>query len=1234
MKGTTKLLLLWCLLIMVPTWLKAQIQGNNSFSLFFIGDAGAPQLENDPNLYFLKEKLEEAGSNSAVVFLGDNIYPIGLPEKSHPLREISEKKLLAQLEILKDYNGKRFFIPGNHDWAKGKKEGLVYLENQEKFVENFFADAVDNVFLPDNGCPGPVEISLNDDITLILFDSQWMLHSGPKPAEGSDCEYQSVQDVILGVEDMINRNSHKKIIVASHHPLFSYGTHGGTATLKQHIFPLTDLKPNLYIPFLGIGSIYPIYRKFFGNIQDIGHPTYKAIRNSLHNIFSEYPNLIHVAGHDHNLQYIMRDSVHYLISGSGSKVTQVKEKRFSQFARAENGFMQVEIQKNGEVYLKVWQAYQENKQEPAFEKKLYQKLSYSEEAILEGFPDLKDSMVQVAASQLYEAGGFKEFMFGENYRDVWQLPLEVPVFDLSGYEVVKRGGGQATRSLRLERENGKQFVLRSVDKNPEKALPEDLRETFAADLVQDQISASHPYGAFVLPMLADAAGIYHTKPQLVYLPDDPRLGPYRKNFANTLMLFEERPDDDHWKDARHFGNSKEIYSYSKMLEELSEDNDNEVDQAFVLRNRLFDLIIADWDRHDDQWRWASFKKKGEKGLLFRPIPRDRDQAFFVNEGLLPKIASRKWALPKLEGFNPEVRWVEGFNFNARYFDRSFLTKPNQEKWLEIAEDLQNRLTDQVIKNAIKQWPEEVFAKDGERVIQVLKARRDQLKKYALAYYRFLAEEVDILGSDKHERFEVTRINNEKTKVVVYKTKKEGDIDKKIYERTFFTDETKEIRLYGLDGRDQFYVDGDVKKGIKVRIIGGDDEDIIQDRSQVAGPSRKTIVYDLKSDQNHISLGKETKNKLSDQPSVNEYDRYQFQYNVAFPLVFATYNQDDGIYLGAGTLVNTHGFRKDPYATRHLLLAKYAFATNSFDSRYTGDFTDVFQQVDLQVNADLRIPNYVTNFFGLGNETMNLASSRSEAETEIDFYRTRFQLIEVNALLNNNLEGNSRFLIGPAYQNFKLQREDQPHFTNEFNQNNLDSVSSFQNKHYGGLQISYQLDRRNNTTFPTRGMFFKLDSRFYKGLGTQTENDLAQLQAELAFYHSFSLPARLTFATRFGGGINFGEFEFFQANFLDGYTNLRGYRKTRFAGRSSFYNNTELRLLLFKFRSYIFPGAFGLIGFNDLGRVWIKQEDSDQWHHGYGGGIWLAPFERVVGSLMFGFSEEEEWLPLVKFNFMF
>lgn len=1207
------------------------------YTFFLIGDTGKPLYEKaKANLDVLEKQLQLAEGPSGVIFLGDNIYPLGIPAPEEDYYDEAKKYIDVQLKRLSDYPGDIFFIAGNHDWAKGRRYGWQQVLRQEAAVDTFFNQR-ENVFFPDNGCPGPVEVNLNEEITLVLIDTQWLLHPWQKPL--ADCDIESVQDIFLQIEDILSKNMNKKVIIAGHHPLLTYGSHGGYYNFRQHIFPLTDVVDWLYLPLPGIGSIYPLYRKYFGNIQDLAHPEYKAIIGQFTTYFQDFPNTIYIAGHEHSLQYNLKDSTHFIVSGAGSKTSYVKNGKYAKFVSQGTGFSKLLFYKNGDVVLQTWEPGETAEGNLVYEETLFNK-PYRQELTAAYFDenvDFRDSTVIVPGSEQYEASGFGKFMMGKNYRDVWGTPIAVEVFDIGkekgGLKIIKKGGGQSTVSLRLEANDGKQYVLRSIDKNPEKALPEEIRETFAADLVQDQISSNHPYGAFIIPAMAEAIGIYHTNPRLVYIPDDPRLGPYRNDFADMLALFEERPDDDYWEDSENFGFSEEIYSYSKMLEELRDDNDNEVDEHFVLRNRLFDLVIGDWDRHDDQWRWASFEKEGEKGLLFRPIPRDRDQAFFINEGFIPKIVSHRWAMPKLEGFNPEVRWVEGFNFNGRYFDRTYLTELKKEDWLAMADTIRHKLNDEVIAQALKAWPQEIYDLDAEAINYKIKSRRDKLPQYALDYYLFLAEKVNVLGSDKHERFEVKRLNDEETLVTVYKTKKEGDIVKKIYERTFYRSETKEIRLYGFEGYDQFYIEGEVDKGIKVRVIGGEDEDIILDKSSVSGSGKKTIVYDRKAEDNQINLGTEAKNRVSNHADVNLYNRLEFKYNLFIPLIIGNYNNDDGLFLGGGALITTHGFRKEPYATRNLLLTQYAFATQSWNTSYRGDFTRAIGRFDLQLNANLRIPSYVTNYFGLGNETTNLASDLYDHEKDIDFYRTRFELIEVNALLKQQLNPNHQFLIGPMYQSFQLQDVGGDKFIYEFAENAIQEESAFEEDRFAGLQISYELDRRNTKALPSRGLFWRTDARLMKRL-TSNGGDVASLRSELAFYYSFRLPSRLVFATRLGGGINFGDYEFFQASILDGVENMRGYRKTRFWGRSSFYNNFEARLRLFRFKTYIFPGSLGLLAFNDVGRVWVDDDNSNKWHHGYGGGIWLSPLDQAVVSFMLGFSEEEAFLPLLKFNFLF
>ncbi|HMG10873.1 MAG TPA: hypothetical protein VK609_20315, partial [Mucilaginibacter sp.] len=164
------------------------------------------------------------------------------------------------------------------------------------------------------------------------------------------------------------------------------------------------------------------------------------------------------------------------------------------------------------------------------------------------------------------------FFLGENYRKLWSAPVKLRIFHIikekGGLKILQRGGGKQTKSLRLQDPTGQQWVLRTIQKYPEKGLPVDLRPTVAKDILQDQVSAAHPFSALTVPPLALALGIPHSNPEIVYVPDDPALGEYRQDFANQVFLFEEREP----LDAEKTDNTE------KVQRKLQDDNDNRVDE--------------------------------------------------------------------------------------------------------------------------------------------------------------------------------------------------------------------------------------------------------------------------------------------------------------------------------------------------------------------------------------------------------------------------------------------------------------------------------------------------------------------------------------------------------------------------------------------------------------------------------------------------------------------------------
>ena len=1206
------------LILLLPAF---QLAAQDNFHIYLIGDAGKVSVNDAPYKKLLQQQLNDSVP-SAIVFLGDNIYPKGMPDESNRHRGEAEKILEASLNLAPGFKGPMIFIPGNHDWKQGKPDGLNFIKNQQAWLDSLHRDNVK--LLPQNGCPGPVEVSLSDKVTLIIIDTQWWLHPWDKPeGETSLCDCKTQADLIIHLDDALRRNQHKRVIVAAHHPVITYGEHGGVFSLKDHIFPLTDLNKKLYIPLPVIGSIYPLYRQIFGNIQDTAHPEYRKLKNQLMALLEQYPGTIYASGHDHSLQYNEKSNVHYVISGGGSKSGTAKRKKYSQYTAETLGYVRVSIGTETEAKLE----YVSN-DKIAFEKSiaaLVPEAADSAAAVM-----IEQRTVQANASNQYTAGKAHKRWLGENYRAEWAQKINVPVFDIGkehgGLKIIQRGGGHQTISLRLEDSLGYAYSLRSIEKFPESALPELFRNTFAEDIVQDQISAAHPYGALVVPYLAQGAGIYHTNPKVVLVPDDPRLGVYRKDVANQLMLFEERPDGN-GKELDFFGNAEKMISTTKLLEQLAKDNDNTVDQKFFLRSRLFDLWIGDWDRHDDQWRWAEFDSK--KGKTYRPIPRDRDQAFFVSEGRIPKFLGHKWLLYQFEGFDNEINWPSGLMFSGRYIDRRFLTTLSREDWLQVADDLATHLTDELIDASLKKWPEEIHKLHGEEIASRLKSRRKTLREDALKHYEFLAKEVTLTGSDKRERFEIERLNNGNVNVSVFKLNKESEKGKLLFERLLLAEETKEIRLYGLGGEDQFVITGDDNRKIKVRIIGGSGKD------EVSAPNDKaSYAYDVKNDI-VIAEGSGIKDRTSTDPKINDYNWKDYKYNRTAPLVYANYNIDDGIFLGGGFINVNHGFRKDPFKSKHTFLASYAPYTNSVNFRYDGRFTGVIGRWNLDVDADVKAPNYVNNFFGWGNESVfnkNIdAVDTINVGRAINYYRVRFNEIRLDVKLTRKLGKIGFVKIGPSFQRMDIESFDEDEKKDRYiiNEYSRQYPGTEEERHYLGLNTAWGIDKRNHPLLTTRGVYFEQASRLMKGIDT---DNFTSHNAILAFYQAFKIPTIVTFAFRAGAGVNTGRYEFYQAQVLDGKTELRGFRKTRFYGDRKLFFNNEVRIKLTSFQSYLFPAHLGILGFYDVGRVWYKDPTthddptasdgkSNVWHQGFGGGIWLTPFNLTVLSTEVGHSTE-------------
>jgi len=333
--------------------------------LALVGDLGAVATDgSDPVLNLLQAWLREAGPESTVVVLGDNVYPTGLPAPEHAGRASAERRLNVQLDALRAYPGRVVFLSGNHDWNKGRADGYEYLLRQEAYVHAHLPAAH---YLPPQGTPGPATVQLAENLLLVVLNTQWWVQHGPRPLGAAGSPAAASRAAFEELRAILSQNRHQQVVVAGHHPLYSNALHGGKFTAKQHVFPLTAVHKKAYLPLPVLGSFFPLYRKLVGAEEDMAHPRYRKMRRRLLRVLHQFPGVIYAAGHDHNLQYFPARGGHYLVSGAGSKTAFVQPGGKAGFTHEHKGFFSLDFYQNGEAWLRTLEPTPAASPEPARE---------------------------------------------------------------------------------------------------------------------------------------------------------------------------------------------------------------------------------------------------------------------------------------------------------------------------------------------------------------------------------------------------------------------------------------------------------------------------------------------------------------------------------------------------------------------------------------------------------------------------------------------------------------------------------------------------------------------------------------------------------------------------------------------------------------------------------------------------------------------------------------------------
>lgn len=1165
-------------------------------TFYLIGDAGeSPNGKLNPALKLFKERLAKADKNSTAIFLGDNIYPAGMPSKKHEDYEEAKNNLDAQIKTLEDFKGKSLFIPGNHDWYA---DGLKGLERQQEYVQK----ALDSkkVFFPKNGCPVE-KIDINDEVVVIAIDTEWYLTNWDKhPNMNDDCEIKDREKFFEEMEGLIKKNADKTTIIAMHHPVTSYGPHGGQFSMKQQLFPANNGIP---IPILG--TLANILRRTGGvSRADLQNSKYNVLRKRIVTLAQYSQKVIFVSGHEHSLQYIVEENTPQIVSGSGAKKGVTRLQNGSKFSSGKMGYSKLEVYEDGSSNVYFYGVDGAEKEEDLFASQVLGPNKKNE-----GKQYSKDFPSEVKASiytkQETDKSGFFKWIWGERYRDVYSTEVTAPTIDLDtifgGLKVVRKGGGHQSKSLRMVNPEGKEYVMRALKKSAEIYLQAmvfkdqyvvgDFEDTSTEGLLEDFYTGSHPYAPFTIGKLSDAVGIYHTNPTLYYVPKQNAIGDYNDEFGDELYMIEERTDSGHG-DQTSFGNANKLISTDDLLKKLRKDEDFIVDTEAYIRARMFDMMIGDWDRHTDQWRWAEFKDKEKGKTLYKPIPRDRDQAFSImGDGFFMGLATRIIpGLTLMEGFNEEIRNVKGFNGSPKTFalDMVLLPETDLKMWEQQVEFIQKNLNEDIIDDAFKEFPKEVRDENLPIIKKKLLARKNSLLQTAREYYGIVNKFSVVVGTDKDDHFTITGLPDGKTEIIAHRIKK-GEKGEQFFNKTYDRETTKEIWIYGLDDDDRFEVKGIRSAQSKIRIIGGHNHDIYD-----IVDSKGVYVYDQKVKKNTFENKEGSKIRLSNDYETNTYQpiKLKSSSNTFIPVVGS--NPDDGFKIGFTNTYIYNGFLQNPFTSQHVVNAAFYFATQGFDIGYKGEFAHFIGNANLELAAKFTSPNFSINFFGFGNETVNL-----DDDLDLDYNRVKMETTRLSPSLVWRGEFGSKFRTGISYESIEVE-ETEDRFVNTFYVANGEENQ----KDFLGVEGEYEYANTDNAAFPTLGMSTSLLVGFKTATGGASQS-FGYIVPSLSIDHKLIPNGRLVLATKAKAHFNIGDgFEFYQGASIGGFDGLRGFRNQRFTGKKSFYQNTDLRYSLRKIKTGLLPLAMGLYGGLDYGRVWIEDQDSDQWHTSYGGGFFL------------------------------
>ncbi len=779
------------------------------------------------------------------------------------------------------------------------------------------------------------------------------------------------------------------------------------------------------------------------------------------------------------------------------------------------------------------------------------------------------------------------YLMGKHYRDLYFTPVTVKttkVYDLyGGLKFVDQL--PQLHALFFEDHNSHLYMIKPlsgaaafIESDFFKNIynRQEFEGTYMNRVIGDAYTITHPYAFLVANKLAKKVNVCSFDSEIFYIPkhtttdtiaDGSEIG------DRLISVFNLQSFNAH---------AKKIQT-EELLEKIKESKSFHVDQKEYIRERLFGLLVGDWNQTKESWQWNEIPQ-GDS-LVYMPVVSDRSHAFTRVDGLLFKPMLSVLGLKGITNYDSNIKNLKKANGIAIPLDAALVANSGREIWYQEAKYIKSVLTDEVIDGAFKVLPHEIYVLPSTNFLkETLKVRRDALEQITQKYYDILQQTPVITGTNSDDLFVIEQKDKRLTDVKIYDRESNKLLFNKEYDHI-----TNEIWLYGLDGKDAFRVSGS-EKGIPIVLVGGKGEN----KYSIEG-GKNTDIYEYKSHNPENDTLGNAKIIRTNLEKVIEYDYKKSKYETFGFTPWGVYDSDLGFYLGVYFSKTMYGFKRSPYSYQH------RFGYSYLDGlMYQGFFPTLNEKKGFNIEAIFGIANDFENFFGYGNQTLGFKDKPN------DYNRVGVAKysVEPSFFWKFNIKDKDKVTASSMLELYDIEKSTDRYINEVYREDN----SVFDAKFFLNLKIAYEMHKALSAKIPsfdvsvTPGWTINLQD---------ADRNVPYLKSKLAFELVFT--DRITMATEVQGTALFTDkYEFYQAAAVK----LRGFRDDRFIGKQSLYQQTDFRYDLGHLKNPFTPIQYGVFAGVDYGRVWYPYEHSEKWHSSYGLGFWLTMFKKYTGKFSY------------------